>query len=46
MFLLVIPNEVRNPSGFQSLLKEGFLTRRSGFGMTARFFFFATWGRP
>jgi hypothetical protein len=34
VFLLVIPNEVRNPSGFVSQEKEGFLTRSSGFGMT------------
>jgi FAD/FMN-containing dehydrogenase len=30
---VVIPNEVRNLSGFEIRKKEGFLTRRSGFGM-------------
>jgi hypothetical protein len=35
---VVIPNEVRNPSGFEIQKKEGFLARRSGFGMTTFLF--------
>jgi len=41
--LRVIPNplfRVRNLSGFEAQKKEGFLTRRSGFGMTTLFNFF------
>jgi hypothetical protein len=37
--LFVIPSAVTNLPGFETQKKEGFLTRRSGFGMTIILFF-------